>query len=131
MPETLSLLLLDSSTIWILIPLTALAIPIVAILSGPMKALINRREREETRKLYERIVMEKLDVIKTAIAMGYSHNDLGELDSRLERLVGSEKLKSLLNSEKPSTPSVDEDLLQAELKDELEVVRKRSSGEVV
>ncbi len=123
--------LFDPSVVWVLIPLTALAIPIVAILSGRRGAQLNHRAREESRKLYERIVLEKLDVMKTAIAMGYSTEDLSDLDARLEKLVGSEKLKSLLNSEDPKPPQVDDDLLQVELEEELRQAKKNSSGEVV
>lgn len=119
--------LIDPSVVWVLIPLTALAIPIVAILVNPMKALIKRRERAESRKLYERIVMEKLDVMKTAIAMGFSQEDLNDLDSRLEKLVGSARLRSLLDAEDPKPPTIEEGLLHSDLADELELLNQRKS----
>lgn len=96
--------ILNPATIWILIPLTALVIPIVAILVRPMTLRMQQSERERARKLYERIVMEKLDVIKTAVAMGNSEGDLADLDARLERLVGADKLASLLSDAKPAAP---------------------------
>ena len=47
--------LLDPAIIWILIPLTALAIPIFAILTGPISLRMKQAERKEARQLYERI----------------------------------------------------------------------------
>src|SRR5687768_11854871 len=89
--------------IWILIPMMALLIPIVAImgptLTEPFKQRMRMAERREARKLYERMMLEKLDVLKTGIAMGYSKDEMRELDARLERLIGSEKLKGLLEQD--------------------------------
>lgn len=55
-----------------------------------------RQQKDKQRESFERIMMEKLDIIKTAVAMGYTHNELAELDSRLEKLIGREKLEGLL-----------------------------------
>lgn len=96
--------ILNSDTIWILIPLFALAIPIVAILVRPMTLRMQMSERERARKLYERVMMEKLDVIKTAVAMGHGKQELVELDERLERLVGADKLADLLSESTPVMP---------------------------
>ena len=107
MPVTpaLALLLgLDPSTIWILIPLTALAIPIVAILAQPFQARLKSIERDKLRQMYERLALEKLDVIKTAVAMGYKQADLADLDSRLEQVIGSEAMQRVLDG-KSAIPS--------------------------
>ena len=58
---------------------------------------VDAAQRSEALKTYERLAREKLDVIKTAVAMGYSENELAALDARLEKLIGEDKLKSLLN----------------------------------
>ncbi|MBN2083460.1 hypothetical protein JW859_14790 [bacterium] len=121
--------LLDPSIIWIFIPLTALAIPIVAILTHPMTARMKQAERKEARQLYERIVMEKLDVMKTALAMGMNNDELAELDRRLERLVGASYIKSLLLNQ-PEVPIADStDLLDADLDSEMRRMKERRETE--
>ena len=114
--------------IWILIPLTALAIPIFAILTGPIKTRMAQAERREARKLYERIISEKLDVMKTALTMGYDRDDITDLDSRLERLVGSDKLIGLLEEKNPpNVPKVrpDSDLMDTDLEREIERLQRK------
>lgn len=71
------------------------SIPLAAIMSGPIKQWLAQRERREARQLYERLTMEKLDVIKTAVAMGMDKHGLAELDDKLERLIGAEQMQSL------------------------------------
>lgn len=87
---------------WILIPLFALSIPIIAIVGGLVTASMKGRrdvaERAEARKLYERLAMEKLDIVKTAIGMGYKSDDLADLDERLERLLGEDKMRELIDT---------------------------------
>ena len=119
--------LLDPAVVWILIPLTALAIPIFAILTGPISLRMKQAERREARKLYERIVMEKLDVMKTAVAMGIEQNDLKDLDTRLEQLVGSDKLEGLLSGkDAPAVPEVkpDSEMLDADLAAEIDRLQR-------
>lgn len=117
--------------IWILIPLAALCIPVFAILMEPLKVRMAQAERKQARELYERIIMEKLDVIKTAVAMGNSKEDIDDLDQRLERLVGSDKLAALLDEKNsPKVPELkpDIDLLDRDLEREIErLQRKRES----
>ncbi len=120
---------MDVGEMAIMIPIIGVCIPIVAILVSPYKEGLKKRERDAARKSYERIVMEKLDVMKTAIAMGQSSDDLAELDARLERLVGSDKLKGLLNTKSPKTPLADESLLDADLLDEVERKKRKKSKE--
>lgn len=91
----------NPATAWIIIPILVFSIPIVSTLMGPINARVKADEREKLRKMYERLALEKLDVIKTAVAMGYQRSDLQELDARLEEVIGSEAMQSLLDS-KPS-----------------------------
>jgi hypothetical protein len=84
-------------------------IPILGILSGPIKQAQAQRERREARKLYERLTMEKLDVIKTAVALGMNKNDLADLDLRLEQLIGADQMKSMLLQKDPHLPDADLD----------------------
>ena len=108
----------------LMIPIIAVLIPIVAILVTPYKARLKTKEREEARKMYERIAMEKLDVIKTAASMGIEGNELAELDARLEKLVGSEKLASLLDEKQPMAPQASTELRDADLDDELAKIKR-------
>jgi len=124
--------MLDPSIIWIWIPLTALAIPIVAILTGPVMLRMKQAERREARKLFERIVMEKLDVMKTAVAMGFEQNDLKDLDARLERLVGTNKLQGLLAGKDGPAPleiQADSELHDTDLTAEIERLQRRQVKE--
>jgi hypothetical protein len=83
---------------------------------------IRAKDRAEARDLYERVVREKLDVIKTALAMGYNQAELQHLDQRLEQLIGSEKLQTLLQGQAAPVPSVE--LLDADLNQELAAVKR-------
>ena len=84
-----------------------------------------RAERDRARATYERIAIEKLDVIKTAIAMGLSSDELRELDQRLERLIGSDQLRSLLNEDQPAVPVVNQELRDNDLLEEVERQREQ------
>jgi hypothetical protein len=90
----------DPASSWIIIPVLALMIPIVAIMMEPVKQRLRAAERREARQAYERIAMEKLEVLKAGITMGYSQQELKELDQRLERLIGEDKLKKVLDPAK-------------------------------
>ena len=74
-----------------------------------------RREREGARRSYERMMSDKLDIIRTAIAMGYASDDISDLDARLERLVGADKLASLLDVKQPSAPPITADMLDTDI----------------
>jgi hypothetical protein len=87
----------DPASSWILIPTLALLIPIIAILMEPVKQRMKAGERREARLAYERIAREKLDVIKAGITMGYSQQELRDLDQRLEKLIGEDQLKKLID----------------------------------
>lgn len=83
----------------------------------------SERERAEARKVYEALVKEKLDVMKTAITMGYSERELAKLDLRLEKLIGKDKLDKIAAGE---TPLADKDLLDTDLESELRRMRQES-----
>jgi hypothetical protein len=113
----------DPAILALMIPVLALLIPIVAIAMAPVKQALKLRAQGDSRKLYERLAREKLDVLRTAITMGYKEDQLAELDARLERLVGADKLEGLL-ADKPQTPPIKAVLAQADLETEMERIRQ-------
>jgi hypothetical protein len=131
-----ALQVLDEGSIWILVPLTALAIPIFAILTQPFQARMKSMERERLRQMYERLAMEKLDVIKTAVTMGYQKNDLAELDERLEAVIGSAAMAKLLEGKQLGSGRDDSKVhvnLQAGviINDKLDKARARAEADTV
>jgi hypothetical protein len=56
-------------------------------------------DRREERQLHERLTLERLDVIKTAVAMGYSEQQLHELDERLKQHIGDVGMAELRSME--------------------------------
>lgn len=94
--------LMNPASSWIIIPMLALGIPIVAILMEPVKQRMRVAERREARQAYQRIALEKLEVMKAGITMGYSQQELRDLDARLEKLIGEDQLKKLLDPSKHS-----------------------------
>jgi len=81
---------------------------------------MRQAERDRARETYERLAKEKLEVIQTALTMGYQQTELDALDTRLEKLIGAEQLTSLLDKEVPEAPQVSADLMDAELAQEVE-----------
>ena len=63
------------------------------------------RRHHETLRSRERILVERMDVLKTAIAMGFDRSQLDELDLRLEKLIGGDRLEALLDG-RDSAPSL-------------------------
>jgi hypothetical protein len=86
-------------------------------------ARLRYQERADARELYEKLVREKLAVVRDAIAMGYSEVELSKLDKRLAELIGEEDLKKLL-SDAPEAPVPSADLLDTDLASEVEKMRK-------
>lgn len=72
---------------------------------------------------YERLAKDKLEVIKTALAMGYKDDDLAALDARLERLVGADKLTEILRGSGPDALA-SADLVDTQLDHEIERLRR-------
>ncbi|MBN2083459.1 hypothetical protein JW859_14785 [bacterium] len=86
------------------------------------------KERAEARALYERLVREKLEVIRDAVAMGYAETDLHRLDKRLAELIGEQQLKQLL-SEDPDLPQATDDLRDTDLLNEVDRLKGRTETE--
>lgn len=84
---------------------------------------LKQQERAEARQLYERLAQEKLEVIKTALTMGYADLELKKLDERLERLLGQEKLAQLLEQD-PKVELQEVDLLDEDLQAEIERLQR-------
>ena len=87
-------------TLWVL-----LSIPLLWVALYPVNALIGNVFRERRHRMVRDVLNERLDVLKTALAMGFKEDELALLDERLEQLVGREKLEQLLAEER--SPSVD------------------------
>jgi hypothetical protein len=62
---------------------------------------------------------EKLDVIKTAIAMDYSAADISALDHRLEALIGAGEMRSMLDQHAPHAPHGSTAALSTDLTEEI------------
>lgn len=90
---------------------------------------IRAKDRADARALYERITRDKLDVIKTALAMGASDTQLAELDARLERLIGSDKLHELLEAPDKGASQLADKLLDIDLSQEVERLRRQRETE--
>jgi hypothetical protein len=72
-------------------------------------------------EVYRALGQEKLDIIKTALAMGYGHDEVARLDERLERLIGKDQLQQLASG---SAPLPSTELQSVNLSDESRVVRE-------
>lgn len=98
-----------------------------------LNTLSKYRERELARASYERLMQEKLDAIKTAVAMGMEQDDIAQLDRRLEQLIGAESMRSLLDGKNPRPPQVSADIIGTDLDSELsrqqQQFRKRESAD--
>ncbi len=102
--------------------------PGVLILIQMIRSQVNERrrgrERIAARRMYERVIHHKLEVIEAALAMGYTHNEVKELDSRLERLIGVERMQALLDPKMPGVPTTGDLLSDDDLSREIRDMRK-------
>lgn len=78
-------------------------------------------DRQKALQVYENLAKEKLDVIKTALAMGWNQEDLSRLDARLERLIGKEQLQQLARGE---VPAVSTDMQSTSIAHETALLRE-------
>ena len=76
---------------WVMI----LSIPLGALLVDAFKHILIAMERNHGRKLLRELTSEKLEVIKSAINMGYDADQIAKLDERLKSLVGEDHFKDL------------------------------------
>ncbi|MCB1219594.1 MAG: hypothetical protein H7A35_01890 [Planctomycetales bacterium] len=83
-------------------------------------ANLTRAERDKALDVYRDLAREKMDVIKTAVAMGYSEGELDKLDRRLEKLIGREKLEEIIDG---GLPEADLDMRDRDLLRELKRLR--------
>jgi hypothetical protein len=116
---------MEPAIMGIMTGMLALMIPFWAIYWSSRNARAKYDDRREARRAYERLVIEKLDVIKTAVAMGYKDEELDALDRRLEKLVGGDKLGVLVDSKGKEIPAVTHELLDTDFDRELERVRQQ------
>jgi hypothetical protein len=77
-------------------------------------------ERLKALETYRALASEKMDVIKTAITMGYNERELQRLDARLEQLIGAEALQKLIHGDLPLPAA---DLGQRDIAAELRALR--------
>ncbi len=82
-------------------------------------------ERERGRETFERLTREKLDVIRTALAMGRSDDEILDLDKRLETLIGTEQMLGLLDPKEPKTPVASTQIRDADLVSEYDRLQKK------
>ena len=85
-------------------------------------ANLSKSERDKALEVYRDIAREKLDVMKNAIAMGYTESELENLDKRLEKLIGRDKLEEILDG---GLPQADHDMLDRDLLRELNRLREK------
>jgi hypothetical protein len=94
------------------------------MIRGQFNERHRRRERAAARRMYERVIHHKLEVIETALAMGYTHDEVRQLDSRLEQLIGAERMKALLEGPTPGIPTTGELPVDDDLRREIVEMRK-------
>lgn len=82
---------------------------------------ISQEERLKALEAYRQLASEKLEVVKTAITMGYTDKELEKLDKRLEQLIGADALKSVIRGE---TPLPSSDLSEQDVESELRILRQ-------
>lgn len=81
-----------------------------------------RKERLEARRMFERLMHRKLDAVETALALGWTREELYQLDSKLERLIGADQMKGLLD--RLPTASEIRDIPEDQLRAEISQIRK-------
>lgn len=94
--------------------------PVAAQAQGaakPVMPVLNKQERQKALEAYKALVHEKMEVIKTALAMGYRADELERLDARLERLIGREQLANIMAG---MPPQPNPELLDRDLNSERE-----------
>ena len=111
----------------LMIAVPLLAITLVAGAFWLKNNQLQRSERERAVRAYENLMREKLDVIKTAIAMDYSAVDISALDQRLEKLIGAGQMRSLLDPRSPHAPHDSTAVLNTDLSEEIRHLGPRAA----
>lgn len=83
------------------IPITVLG----AMLISRSNLKLRLMEQRKMLEAYTELMKERLDVIKTAIAVGYDQEDLVDLDLQLEELIGADEMRALINPKAPAVPT--------------------------
>jgi hypothetical protein len=86
-----------------------------------LEAQVDNATQLKALEVYRSLGQEKLDILKTAVAMGYSHDEVARLDERLERLIGKEQLEQLAAG---TAPPAHLELESVNLSDESRAVRE-------
>ena len=117
---------IEGITAIVLIFGSPLLIGVLGLAAWTINSLLKRQQIERSRQTYERLARDKIDVIRTALAMGRSDEDIRDLDERLERLIGADQMKSLLDPINPRPPLPQAELHDADLLSEVERSRQRN-----
>jgi hypothetical protein len=86
---------------------------------------VGSADRQKALQVYENLAKEKMDVMKTALAMGWNQDDLSRLDARLEKLIGKEQLQQLARGEVPIASA---DLQTSSVSRETALLREIKAG---
>jgi len=120
--------MVDWETIYYISFSTGALVVIAGVIHSFLAA--DRRERHKIREYYTTLVKEKLEVLKTALAMGRDASEIAELDRRLERLIGNEEM---LNTLREPTAKAEAEIEQLSSKlnvDELESLTEQPRKEL-
>jgi len=77
----------ESEVVLFLVLMLVSSITLYKVYYRNSEIALKRAERESR----ERITLEKLEILRSAIEMGYKEEDLGKLDARLMTLIGRER----------------------------------------
>jgi len=77
---------------------------------------------------YEKIIREKMDLLRDAVNMGYNEEQLNRLDKILDRIASQQELKTLID-DKPDgllDPKQDDEKLESmDIEQAISVIRRR------
>ena len=77
---------------------------------------------------YEQIIRAKMDLLRDAVNMGYSEEQLSRLDQILDRIASQQELKTLIESEPPEQSPVaekDDELESMDLEQAISVIKRK------
>ena len=104
--------------------IASLAVIPLTILGGMTIARANLKlrlaDKHKMLETYRLLMQEKLETVKTALAVGFTLEDLKILDERLEQLIGADEMRALIDPKEPRVPLVPTRLVDADLSSEIE-----------